>query len=168
MARWGLSLLRTKLLLHRRRRRRFALVLCPLVIGKALIVGSELLELALVHFLKVEEDVPCLPRHADQLVDLDMHRRGIAVLRVLDHEHHEEGDNRGRGVDDQLPGIAESKKGPGDAPNDERRDGEDKCDRMTSEARRQLGKPREPTSFSNHCLVSCKRASWRLRSCLDG
>ena len=43
----------------------------------------------------------------DQLVQLELHRRGVAVLGVLDQEDHQEGDDRGAGVDDQLPGVAE-------------------------------------------------------------
>jgi hypothetical protein len=34
---------------------------------------------------------------------------GIAVLRILDQEHHQEGDDGGRSVDDQLPGVIETK-----------------------------------------------------------
>ena len=45
---------------------------------------------------------------ADQLVELDLNRLPVAVLRVLDDEDHEERDDRGRGVDDELPRVAES------------------------------------------------------------
>ena len=46
---------------------------------------------------------------ADQLIQLQVHGFGVAILRVLDQEHHQKGDDRRAGVDDQLPlvGVAE-------------------------------------------------------------
>jgi hypothetical protein len=38
-------------------------------------------------------------------VQLHLHRLGIAVLRALDQEHHQERDEGGRGVDRELPGV---------------------------------------------------------------
>ena len=43
-----------------------------------------------------------------------MHRFGVAVLRVLNQEDHQESDDGGGGVDDQLPGIGEMKSRAGD------------------------------------------------------
>lgn len=40
----------------------------------------------------------------DQLVELGLDG-AVAVLRVLDQEQHQEGDDRGAGVDDELPGV---------------------------------------------------------------
>jgi hypothetical protein len=48
---------------------------------------------------------------ADQLVEFDLDRLRVAVLVVLQQEHHEEGDDRGAGVDRQLPGVAETERG---------------------------------------------------------
>jgi len=48
-----------------------------------------------------------------------MNRFRIAVLRILDQEHHEEGDNGGAGVNDQLPRIRVMKGGAGYAPDDD-------------------------------------------------
>ena len=63
----------------------------------------------------------CAPlRGADQLVELDLHGLGVAVLRVLDQEHHQERDDRGAGVDDELPGVAEAEDRSSDAPRDDR------------------------------------------------
>jgi hypothetical protein len=38
-----------------------------------------------------------------------MHRFGVAVLRVLNEEDHEEGDDSGAGIDDQLLGVGKVK-----------------------------------------------------------
>ena len=56
-------------------------------------------------------------------VQLELNRRGVAVLSVLDQEHHEERDDRRPGVDDQLPsvGIAEGRPTGGPQKNDEDR-----------------------------------------------
>src|SRR5437667_12881800 len=57
------------------------------------------------------------PLHRDdQLAQLHLQRNGVAVLRVLDEEDHQKRDDRRRGVDDELPGIAESKKRTGGCP----------------------------------------------------
>jgi hypothetical protein len=63
---------------------------------------------------------------ADEFVEFEMDRFGIAILHVLDEENHQEGDNRGAGIDDELPGVGEVKKRAGDGPkcDDEKGDGE--------------------------------------------
>jgi len=43
----------------------------------------------------------------EQLVQFEVDRLGVAVLRVLDQEGHQEGDDRRAGVDHQLPDIGE-------------------------------------------------------------
>ena len=48
---------------------------------------------------------------ADQLIELEMDRLGVAVLRVLDQEDHQERDDRRAGVDHELPRIGELKIG---------------------------------------------------------
>ena len=46
-----------------------------------------------------------------------MHRLGVAVLRVLNQEDHQESDNRGACIDDQLPGIGKMKNRTGGRPH---------------------------------------------------
>src|SRR3954468_8732958 len=70
----------------------------------------------IVDLLEVEERIVRAARGADQLVELDLDRRGVPVLRVLDQEHHQEGDDRGRGIDDELPRVAETEKRPAGLP----------------------------------------------------
>ena len=42
------------------------------------------------------------------LVQLQLHGQRVLVLRALDEEHHQEGDDGGAGVDDELPGRPSS------------------------------------------------------------
>src|SRR5688572_12874584 len=74
------------------------------------VAAPVLLEALVVDVLQVEQRVVRALGGADQLVELELDRLGVAVLRVLDQEHHQEGDDRGGGVDDQLPGIAEAEQ----------------------------------------------------------
>jgi hypothetical protein len=61
----------------------------------------------LVQILKIEHRITGQLGGADQLVEFGLNRGAIAVLRILDQEHHQERDDRGAGVDHQLPGVAE-------------------------------------------------------------
>ena len=90
--------------------------------GELLVVLAQQIERLVVELLEIEEHVARLLRHPDQLVDLDMHGGGVAVLRVLDHEHHQEGDDGGRRVDHELPGVAEAEERPQHRPNDDARE----------------------------------------------
>jgi len=46
-----------------------------------------------------------------------VNRFGVTILRVLNHEHHQERDNGCSSVDNQLPRIGEVKCGASDKPN---------------------------------------------------
>ena len=52
---------------------------------------------------------PCTRRH--QLVELQVDRVRVLVLRPLDEEHHQEGDDGGAGVDDELPAESDNEEG---------------------------------------------------------
>ena len=82
----------------------------------------EPVELRLGQLLEVEERVVRTVERADDLVELDLNGRAVAVLRVLDQEDHEERDDRGRRVDDELPGVAEAEDRPADDPDDDDED----------------------------------------------
>jgi hypothetical protein len=58
-----------------------------------------------------------------------MQRGGIAVLRVLDQKHHQEGDNCCARVDDQLLGVRKLETRAGDCPchDHEARQGKGGC-----------------------------------------
>ena len=59
----------------------------------------------------------------DQLVELELDRQRVLVLRALDEEDHQEGDDRGAGVDHELPGVgvAEERAQHGPAGHDPQR-----------------------------------------------
>ena len=49
-----------------------------------------------------------LPDGADNLIQLDLQGQAVAVLAVLNDEHHEEGGNGGDRVDHHLPAWRKS------------------------------------------------------------
>jgi len=55
-----------------------------------------------------------------------MHGFGIAVLRVLNEKHHQESNDGGAGIDNELPGIGKMKDGTSARPDhdDQNRDRE--------------------------------------------
>src|ERR1041385_8274058 len=64
---------------------------------------------------------------ANQLVELELNHLAVPVLRVLNQEYHQEGDDRRAGVDHELPGIAESEDRTGQRPYDHDADGDGEC-----------------------------------------
>ncbi|MNR33490.1 hypothetical protein D3C85_1511660 [compost metagenome] len=80
------------------------------------IVPAQRLQLLEVQYLQPQHRVLRLLVHSQQLIDFQMQDVCIAVLRVLDQEHHQERDDRGGGVDDQLPGVVETKNRPTQPP----------------------------------------------------
>src|SRR4030095_5310354 len=52
---------------------------------------------------------------------------GVAVLRVLNQEHHQERNNGCSGVDDQLPRVGKMKSGPGNEPDGDDDHSSSKC-----------------------------------------
>ena len=61
----------------------------------------------------------------DDLVQFEVQRQGVLVLRPLDEEHHQKCHDGGAGIDDQLPGVGKMKEGPRHQPghDDQRRRG---------------------------------------------
>jgi hypothetical protein len=52
---------------------------------------------------------------------------GVAVLRILNQEYHQEGDNGRGGVDDQLPGVGKMKSGASEEPDSNHKHSSSKC-----------------------------------------
>src|SRR5882672_3505761 len=100
----------------------------PCLFGHHLERLLEIIEVTLLEFLEVKQLVAGMTDGTNQLVQLDLNGLGVAVLGALNQEHHQEGDDRCAGIDDQLPGIAEAKKraqgGPYHDDEDRRREGE--------------------------------------------
>lgn len=56
---------------------------------------------------------------AEQFIKLDLHGFAVAVLGILDQEHHQEGDYCGASIDDELPGVGVVKHWSGTGPNED-------------------------------------------------
>ena len=87
------------------------------------------------HVLGGGESVFRAAARENQRVELDLQRGGVAVLRVLNQEHHQERDDGGRCIDDELPGVAEAEERPADRPDDDRREREQECGWTAGEMR---------------------------------
>src|SRR6185369_1101453 len=87
--------------------------------------GDDERQLARRQVLDADELVARMADGADQLVELGLDRRSVAVLRVLDEEDHQERDDGRAGVDDQLPGVRIVEQRPGHEPDDDDQEGED-------------------------------------------
>ena len=79
----------------------------------------EFFEFIFRHLIEVDEAVARFFHGMNQLIELELHDLGVAVLRVLNEEHHEEGDDGRAGVDDELPGVREAEERPGRRPDDD-------------------------------------------------
>src|SRR5437870_9998173 len=84
---------------------------------------------------------------ADELVELELDRLGVAILCILNKKHHQEGDDGRGGVDDQLPSVTELEDRSGDDPDRDDAYRKYKHSGATAEMCRRLGKPGVPTRF---------------------
>lgn len=64
----------------------------------------------------------------DQFVEFELHCFAIAILRVLDEEHHQERDDRCSGVNNELPCVGIVKEWSSECPHDNNSDGKHKHD----------------------------------------
>src|SRR3954453_19447258 len=65
----------------------------------------ETTQLVIRQILHVDELVARLRNRANQLIELELGDLRVAVLSVLDEEHHEERHDRRARVDRELPGV---------------------------------------------------------------
>ena len=91
-------------------------------------------------------------------VELRLDCRTITVLSILDQEDLKERDDRGAGVDDQLPRVRVVEYRARQTPNDDRGDTENKRDRASGNPRHEGGKPCE--AFSRRSSAS--DPSWAI------
>src|SRR5579859_102228 len=85
-----------------------------------------MLQLALGELLDVDEAIRRALDSRDELAQLQLHGPHLPVLGVLDHEHHQEGDDGRARVDDELPPVGKMEYGTQGQPgeNDEERHSE--------------------------------------------
>jgi hypothetical protein len=93
--------------------------------------------------LDADELVPRAFDRADDFIELRLHGGGVAILGVLDHEHHQEGHDRRRGVHHQLPGVRKGEQWAGKCPNHDATQRNDERQRLTCEARNTIGESGE-------------------------
>jgi hypothetical protein len=58
----------------------------------------------------------------NDFVEFRLHGGAVAVLRVLNDEDHKESDDRGAGIDHELPCFGKPEKWPGSSPEYDKRD----------------------------------------------
>ena len=68
-------------------------------------LGGERFELFLRQFFEIEQVIAGAADGPDQFVKFEMYGLGIAVLRALNKKDHDERDDGGSSIDDQLPGV---------------------------------------------------------------
>src|ERR1041384_4071291 len=68
----------------------------------------QFVQIPLIELLEIEQLVARVANRADHFIELYLKRLGIAVLRALNQEHHQERDDRCARVDDKLPRVAEA------------------------------------------------------------
>lgn len=93
------------------------------VLGERLELAVELVEVFVAKVLKTDVRVTRTLGGADQLVQLDLHGLAVAVLGVLNKEHHQEGDDGSAGINHQLPGVRVVERRAGERPNTDNKDG---------------------------------------------
>jgi hypothetical protein len=104
---------------------------------------AEDLELPVVEILEGNDGVVRAPYRTNDLVQLDVDRIGVPVLRVLDQEHHQERNDRGAGIDDELPRVAETEDGAAYQPQHDETAGEGERKRMPGRSCGRAGRYRE-------------------------
>jgi hypothetical protein len=85
--------------------------------ANALELFFELFQILVRKLFKIHKFISRAFDGANNLIKFQMNGFGIAVLGVLNQKHHEEGNNRRSGVDDELPGVGEMKSRPSEAPH---------------------------------------------------
>src|SRR6185503_2706167 len=88
------------------------------------------------------------------LVELEVYCKCVFVLRALNEKHHQESDDSGSGIDDELPCIRKPENRSSDAPNNDYSNSQNKSYGCSGRSRRLVRKLFEcltdNTSLSRH------------------
>jgi hypothetical protein len=103
-------------------------------------------DLVLFQLFQVQQRVVRSFGHANQLIELGLNRSRIAILRVLNQEHHQKRDDRRPSIDHQLPRIIKRKHRPRRCPDNDYQCRQGKCLGMPRMPRRRLRKFIEPVN----------------------
>ena len=82
-------------------------------LDQPLVVFMKRFDFVFVQIFHVDQAVARAFQRRDDLVQFDVNGERVFILRTLDQENHQEGDDRRAGVDYQLPGVRELKYRPG-------------------------------------------------------
>jgi len=80
---------------------------------------------------QVRQRIPSSLVDPDHLVELEVQRRRITILRVLDDEDHQKRDDRSASIYEELPRIGPTKKWTGHSPDEDGKNSEQKRGRAT-------------------------------------
>src|SRR5216684_175752 len=97
--------------------------------AQALKLLLEFFQLLVGKFFEIEQIVPRAAKRTNQLVEFQMKCFSVAVLRVLNQEHHQESNDGGACVDDELPRVGIMKRRPRQGPNNDDRNRNRECPR---------------------------------------
>ena len=89
----------------------------------------EVLEVFIGEPFKINKLVSSAFNGTYDLVEFQINGFRVTVLRVLDEEYHEEGDDGRASIDNELPGVREVKCRAGHSPNANRNDRQRKSPR---------------------------------------
>lgn len=118
----------------------------PGLLRQVRVTGPNAFQILRLELFQIEQRILRFVRRANQLVELDLHRFGITILRVLDEEHHQERDDGGAGIDDKLPSVVEVEERPAQAPDNDNAKGKHESTGAPHDAGCRLGEPREPAA----------------------
>src|SRR6266536_5588252 len=92
----------------------------------ALELFLELFQILVRKLFEIDQFISRAFDGANNLIKFQMNGFGVAVLRVLNQEHHEEGNNRRGGIEDELPRVGEMKGRPSETPHGDNEHGSGK------------------------------------------
>ena len=102
---------------------------------------------------------------ADQFIELDLDRGAVAVLGVLNQEHHQECHNRGARIDDKLPSIGIAEQRPCNGPNYHHAGSNDERRGVARSLRRPVG--HIPKHFGEPCRLLLALLRFSRETCKD-
>lgn len=116
--------------------------------GELGVTTFDLIQLVFRKLFYFEQGIMSVLRGPNQFIELQLHRLAVAVLRVLNQEHHQEcHDGRG-GIDDQLPRVAEVENRARDEPYEDEYRRKNKCGRPSGPTGAGAGKLLKTDFFS--------------------
>ncbi len=99
----------------------------------------QFIEVLVGKFFKIDKFVSRSPQCAQKFIQFQMDGFGVAILRVLNEEHHQERHDGRPSVDDQLPCVRKMEVRAGQTPNDNNKNGASERPGAAENSRRSAG-----------------------------